>query len=112
MRGRGQGWEPSTSSISDPLSTRLLPQGTIEGSEWNVTGLPRDLEHEAIRKPHLGVCAENRQSRGHDIRLLKHQHFVIEEGLDRRGQLSMRDQINRFQNPHTLDKDYMRHPRP
>src|SRR5690348_5466851 len=59
--------------------TRELCEHPIECTEWQVTGLSRDLQYEAIGKTGGRPLSKILRSRRHDIGVLNRQLLVVEK---------------------------------
>ena len=103
-------WCPRGDVESQPLDTIKLGEIAIEGTKWQVTGFPCDLQDQAVRKTQRRPSSEAFDSGRHCVGILKRHMLVIEEHLDGRCDLLRIAIVDRGQDPSGFGEYEMRCP--
>lgn len=102
-------WRPR--SASQPLCARYPTEISVEGAQRDMPSLPRQFQHQAIRKTECRLSAKEFHRRPDRIRILQHQVPVNEQHLDRPRDVLGVPIVNAIQNPYRLGERQHRDPR-
>ena len=102
---------PALERRSEPLRPRKLCQVSIEGPQGLMARLASDFQHQAIRKAKGGSGPEVRERARNYVCILQRQAFVIEQQLNRPGDLRRRAIVDGVEHPHGLGQDQVGDPR-
>ena len=102
---------PHLHRLSEPLRPLESTQSPIEGTEWQVSGLARHFEHQAVGKPERRPNAKLLDGPRNDLGILYREVLMIEQHLDRGRELRRCALVHRIQHPKRLGQDQVRYPR-
>jgi len=85
---------------------------TVKRSEWPVSRLLRNRDHQAVGESNGRMSPELFHSRRHDLGILDGEVLVIQQHLDGRRDVFGRPLINRREDPGRFGNGEVRNPRP
>lgn len=98
-------------AASEALRPIQLAQRAVERAERQMPRLAGHLEDQAVRETQRRSSPKVLEGHSHDFRVLQCQTLMLEQHLDRGGDLARLPLVDHREDPHRLDQHQMAHPR-